>query len=180
MKAITFIIETVLSIILSMFLIRVILQWVRANFRNPITRVITRFTNPLILPLRKILPPIGKMDTASLISCLLIALLMTALLMLFKGQSFESILQNPIGFLILSFRQLIQILLQLYWIMILFTIILSWMQPQQHSPLTALLSELTEPLLAPARRLIPPIGGLDLSPIPVLILISALQYQFAL
>lgn len=179
MRAITFIIETAFNIVLSLFLVRAMLQFVRANFRNPITQFITRFTNPVIMPLRKILPPLGKVDTASVTSCILIALGMSAILILLKQHSLVSISQNPAGFLLFSLKQLLQVLLQLYWFLILFSIIISWMQPQQHSPLTSLLSELTEPVLAPVRRLIPPIGGLDLSPIPVLIILSALQYQFA-
>jgi len=177
MKAITFLVETSLSIILSVFLVRAILQLVRANFRNPITQVITKFTNPVIMPLRKVLPPVGKIDTASIISCVIVALLMTAVLIFLRAFNFDEIVQNPSAFLLYSFKRLILNLLQLYWLLILFTIIISWIQPQQHSPLTALLSELTEPLLAPARRIIKPIGGLDLSPIPVLLILSALQYQ---
>jgi len=178
MKAITFLIETSLSIILSIFLVRAILQLVRANFKNPITQVITRFTNPLIMPLRKVLPPLGKIDTASIVSCILVALLMTAILIFLRAFNFDEIIQNPTAFLLYSCKRLFLNLLQLYWLLILFSIIISWIQPQQHSPLTSLLNELTEPLLAPARRLIKPIGGLDLSPIPVLLILSALQYQF--
>jgi len=179
MRAISFITETCFSILLSIFLIRMILQWVRANFRNPITQIITRFTNSLILPLRKMLPPIGKLDTASLASCLLISFLMTICLMLLKGIGFDQISSNPSILIMEVLRTLCLALLQLYWLLILFSIILSWVQTQHHSPLSSLLHELTEPLLAPCRKLIKPIGGLDLSPIPLLILLSALQYQFS-
>lgn len=180
MRAISFLIETCFNLALSIFLIRIILQWVRANFRNPITQVITRYTNPLILPLRKILPPIGKLDTASLVACLMIAILMTLILLSIQQVEFSQILSHPQMLILESLRRLLLCLLQLYWILIFFSIILSWMQPNQHSPLTALLSELTEPLLKPMRRIIKPIGGLDLSPIPVLLILSALQYQFSI
>ena len=163
MRAIIFLIETSFNIILSIFLIRMILQWVRANFRNPIIQVITRFTNPIILPLRKILPPIGKLDTASLIACLSIASLMTLSLFLLHGIELNVILSQPQVLILDTLRRLLLSIVQLYWILILFCIILSWTQPQQHSPLTALLSELTEPLLKPMRRLIKPLGGLDCS-----------------
>ena len=179
MRAIIFLIETTFNILLSIFLIRMILQSVRGNFRNPITQVITRLTNPLILPLRKILPPIGKLDTASLIACLLIAFLMALCVLLLQSVDIDLLFNEP-KFLILEvLRRLLLCFLQLYWMLILFSIVLSWMQPQQHSPLTALLSELTEPVLKPVRRLIKPIGGLDLSPIPILIILSALIHQFS-
>ena len=179
MRAISFLIETSFNIILSIFLLRMILQWVRANFRNPIIQVITRITNPVILPLRKILPPIGKLDTASLITCISIAILMSLVLFLMKGNDLSAILSQPQALIFDSLRRLLLSIVQLYWILILFSIILSWMQPHQHSPLTAVLSELTEPLLKPMRRIIKPIGGLDLSPIPLLILLSALMHQFS-
>ena len=180
MRAITFLIETCFNLALSIFLIRIILQWVRGNFRNPITQVITRYTNPLILPLRKVLPPIGKLDTASLIACLAVAILMTLTLLSIQKVELGLILSQPQILIVESLRRLLLCLLQLYWVLILFIIILSWMQPNQHSPLTALLSELTEPLLKPMRRIIKPIGGLDLSPIPLLLILSALQYQFSI
>lgn len=180
MRAIIFLIETIFNLVLSLFLIRMILQWVRGNFRNPITQIITRTTNPLILPLRKILPPIGKLDTASLVSCILIVVLMTLSILLLQQVEIDLLLSQPKILILESLRRLLLVFLQLYWMLILFSIILSWMQPQQHSPLTAVLSELTEPVLKPMRRFIKPIGGLDLSPIPILIVLSALIHQFTI
>lgn len=180
MRAIIFLIETIFNLVLSLFLIRMILQWVRGNFRNPITQIITRTTNPLILPLRKILPPIGKLDTASLVSCVLIVVLMTLSILLLQQVEIDLLLNQPKILILESLRSLLLVFLQLYWMLILFSIILSWMQPQQHSPLTAVLSELTEPVLKPMRRFIKPIGGLDLSPIPILIVLSALIHQFTI
>ncbi len=180
MRALTFLIETSFNIVLSIFLIRMTLQWVRANFSNPIVQVVTRFTNPVILQLRKVVPPIGKLDTASLIACIAIAALMSFSLFLLNGVEMNAILGQPKFLLLDTARRLLLCIVQLYWVLILFTIILSWMQPHQHSPLTAVLSELTEPLLKPMRRILKPIGGLDLSPIPVLILLSALIHQFSI
>jgi len=177
MKALSYLVETTLTIIVCVFLLRAILQIIRANFRNPITQTITRFTNPVIMPLRKILPPIGKIDSASVLSVLIIACVITMINLLFHGQSLSVIAQYPLDFFVATIRKIVLILLQLYWFLIFFGILLSWMQPHQHSPLSSILDELTEPLLRPARRLIKPIGGMDLSPIPVLIILTALQYQ---
>jgi YggT family protein len=101
-------------------------------------------------------------------------------LFLLNGVEMNAILGQPKFLLLDTARRLLLCIVQLYWVLILFTIILSWMQPHQHSPLTAVLSELTEPLLKPMRRILKPIGGLDLSPIPVLILLSALIHQFSI
>lgn len=179
MKALAYLVETTLTIILCVFLLRAILQMIRANFRNPITQAITRFTNPVIMPLRKIIPPIGKIDSASVISVLFVACVITTINLLFQGQPLNVITQYPLDFLAATIKKITLILLQLYWFLIFFGILISWMQPHQHSPLSSILDELTEPLLRPARRLIKPIGGMDLSPIPVLIILTALQYQFS-
>jgi len=178
MRAISFLIETCFSILLSIYLLRMILQWVRANFRNPITQVITRITNPLVLPLRKILPPLGKLDTASLFACFFVSLVMTLCLAILAGMSMNDIFTQPQRLAIICTRRLLLAFLQLYWVLIFFSIILNWVQAQQHSPLSAFLHELTEPVLRPARKIIKPIGGLDLSPIPVLLILTALQIQF--
>lgn len=179
MKAIIFLINAGFSIVLSVFLIRAILQIVRGNFRNPITQAITRFTNPLIMPLRKVLPPLGKIDTATLVSCILIAAAMNLVLVFLGAVPIIFFVQQPYGFVLAIFLRLFLALLQLYWGLIIFTIILSWAQPHQHSPLSAFLRELSDPILRPARRIIPPLGDLDVSPIPVLLILSALQYQFS-
>ena len=179
MKALIFHTQASLSFILGVFLVRALLQIVRANFRNPITQVITQYTNPLIMPLRKILPPIGKIDTATIVSCLFIALLMNSILVFLGAMPLSYFVSQPYGFLIAVILRIFLTVLNLFWLLILFSIILSFAQPNQHSPLTSVLHELTDPLLRPARKFIKPIGGLDLSPIPVLLILSALQYQFS-
>src|SRR5947208_17020839 len=73
MSAIIFIVETLLSLALFVVLARLLLQWTRADFRNPLCQAVVRMTNPLILPLRRVLPPIGKLDSASVVAVLVIA-----------------------------------------------------------------------------------------------------------
>ncbi|MBT8142409.1 MAG: YggT family protein [Gammaproteobacteria bacterium] len=179
MAALTFLLEIFLNLFLSIYLLRFILQMVRANFRNPIAQAITRLTNPVVMPLRKVLPPIGKIDSASMVSCLLVAIICQFILHSLRMRGLDWLSENFSILLIGSALLLVFSLIQLYIVLIIFQIILSWIQPTQHSPLTAFLHELTAPLLTPARRLIKPIGGLDLSPALVILILAAIQVQLA-
>jgi len=179
MKAIFYLLNIALTLGVGLFLIRLFLHLVKANFRNPITEVIAKITNPIILPLRKVFPAVGKIDSASVIATILASLIMIVILLLVRGIPVAELIERPLDILWMSLKNLLSLSLQLYWILILFSILLSWIQQGNHSPITSFIHELTEPLLAPVRRLIPPIGGMDISPIPVIILISALQQQFS-
>src|SRR5207245_9494261 len=90
MSAIIFIVETLLSLALFVVLARLLLQWTRADFRNPLCQAIVKLTNPLILPLRRILPPIGKVDTASVVAVLIVATVDVAVVSALRGMTFWS------------------------------------------------------------------------------------------
>src|SRR5438034_9296146 len=88
MSAIIFIVETLLSLALFVVLARLLLQWARADFRNPICQAVVRLTNPLILPLRRVLPPVGKVDTASVVAVVLVAFIEVAIVFVLRGITF--------------------------------------------------------------------------------------------
>lgn len=169
MEAIRYIVGALLWLAVFAFLLRVILQLVRADFRNPIAQAIVRITNPLVLPLRRVIPPIGKFDAASLVALLLVELAATAILMSLGGFPLDSA-----GLLRVAVLDLLQKVLQFYLVAIIIYVLLSWVAPGTYSPAGALLTSICEPLLAPVRRVIPPIGGLDLSALFVLIGLQAL------
>jgi YggT family protein len=170
MSAIIFIVETLLSLALFVFLARLLLQWTRADFRNVFAQAIVRITNPLILPLRRVLPPLGKLDTASVVAVLLIALIEVAALFALHGLGVPP--------LWLWVRQMLleiaRTLLWTYFYCIFLYALLSLIAPGGYSPLQSLLTSLCEPVLRPIRRLIPAVAGLDLSPLWAIILIQAL------
>src|ERR1700756_128684 len=93
MNAIVFIVDTLLSLALFVVLARLLLQWTRADFRNPICQAVVRLTNPLVIPLRRVLPPIGKVDTASVVALLLVASVEVLILAGLRGAAFPSALQ---------------------------------------------------------------------------------------
>jgi YggT family protein len=170
MSAIAFIVETLLSLLLFVFLARLLLQWTRADFRNPLCQAVVQITNPLILPLRRVLPPVGKVDTASVVAVFLIAIVDVAGLFLLHGVGLP-----PVEFWIRPvLTEIARTLLWTYFYAIFLYALLSLIAPGGYSPLQALLTSLCEPVLGPIRRLIPSVAGLDLSPLWAIIAIQAI------
>lgn len=169
-NALIFILRTLLDLYVTAFVLRLILQWVRADFRNPLTQFIVRVTNPLVIPLRRIIPAIGGLDTATLIVVLLLELLMTVALINVACLGDPSISQ----IILLILLRLVYLTLRIYLFIILIYVILSWVSPGSYNPAANLLASVAEPVLKPLRRFIPSIAGLDLSPLFALIGIQAL------
>ena len=169
MTALIFIVDTLLSLALFVVLARLLLQWARADFRNPIAQAIVKLTNPLILPLRRVLPPVGKVDTASVVAVILVAIIKVGILFALSGYgtpSWEFWVQRIAV-------ELVQSLLRTYFYAILLYALLSLVAPGGYSPMQSLLATICEPILRPFRRLIPPIAGIDLSPLWAVIAIQA-------
>jgi YggT family protein len=173
MEAIIFIVRTILQVLLvTVFLLRLVLPMSRADSRNQLSQAVIRLTNPLVLPLRRILPPIGKLDTASIVALLIVQVAATATLWLLGAYPGVDTASEFIYVVLLS---LIGTVLQFYTFALILYVLLSWVAPGTYSPGAALLSGLCEPLLRPVRRLIPPIAGLDLSALIVIIALQALH-----
>jgi YggT family protein len=172
--ALFFIVRTLLSMLLFVFMLRVLLQWARADFRNPLAQAVVKITNPLVMPLRRVLPPIRKIDTSSIVAVLLIAALGEVILSLFAGY-----VPNALLLIRLVVLKIIWTTLNAYFWAILIYAVLSMIAPGGYSPMQSLLGALCEPVLRPFRRIIPPIGGLDFSPLWAGIAIQALLYFVA-
>jgi YggT family protein len=170
MDALLFILDALLTLVVIAFLLRLLLPLVRADLRNPVGQAVLRVTNPVVMPLRRLLGSAGRIDLASLVALLLVQLAGTALLHLVAGGSLA-----PLPLLVRTVRDLAQTALQFYFVAVLIYALLSWIGPAGHGPAAHLLGRLCEPLLAPVRRIVPPLGGLDLSALFVLIGLQALQ-----
>lgn len=168
-QALYFIIKTLAQLYLLLLLLRFWLPWLRADFRNPVAQGILRFTSPLILPLRRVLPSISRLDTATVLVAFVIQFLTLLLLLALAGYPIY-----PLPVAVTAVVELVILSLNLFFFAILIRIVLSWIAPHTYNPITALLTTLSEPILAPFRRLIPAIGGLDISPVFAIILIQAL------
>ncbi|HLQ25178.1 MAG TPA: YggT family protein, partial [Acidiferrobacterales bacterium] len=155
-QAAVFLVETVFGIYILMVLLRFLFQLVRADFYNPFSQFLVRLTNPPLLPLRRIIPGLGGIDVASIILLLALQVLKLLFIVLIHGYT-----ATPIGMVVLSFAQLLELTVWVFLVTIFVRIILSWLAPYADHPVTGLLISLTEPLMRPARRLLPPISGLD-------------------
>jgi YggT family protein len=172
MSAIIYILDTLLGLALFVFLARLLLQWTRADFRNPVAQGIVKVTNPLILPLRRVLPPLRKIDTASVVAVLLVAVLKVGVL--YWVRDIMPIEVPALVWVRDVVVEILRTLLQTYCYAILLYALLSMIAPGGYSPLQSVLASVCEPVLKPIRRAIPGISGLDLSPLWAVIAIQAL------
>lgn len=172
MDAIRYIVDTLLWLLTLAFVLRLLFQWVRADFRDPMADAIVRVTNWLIMPLRRLLPPIGKVDTATVVAVLGVA----------SVRTFASIALTGVGvgigdwglFLRITAVDLAGLILRIYLFALLLYWLTSFVSPGGYAPGLRLLAQLCEPVLKPVRRIIPPIGQIDFSVLWVSILIGAL------
>jgi YggT family protein len=170
MAALLYLIDTLLSLAQLCFLLRLLLQWARADFRNPLSRALVQLTSPVLVPLRRVLPAIGRLDTASVVVVIALGLLRVSMGTLLSGLGFPPLLL----LLELATFQILRLILWTYFFAIAMYAVLSFIAPGSYSPAQALLTSLCEPVLRPFRRLIPPLANLDLSPLWAGILIQAL------
>ena len=172
--ALMFIISTVAQLFLFELLLRFWLPWLRADFRNPIAQGILRLTSPVVIPVRRMIPSIDRLDTATMLVAFGLQYLTIFLILGIDGKVAGI---APIA--ITSLIELILLSLKLFSFAIFIHIILSWIAPGTYNPATAFITTLVHPLLRPIRNRLPPLGGLDLSPLVVIILLQALTIFFS-
>lgn len=170
MAALLYLIDTLLSLAQLCFLLRLLLQWARADFRNPLLRAIVQLTSPVLVPLRRLFPAVGRLDTASVLVVIALALLRVSMGSLLSGMGLPPLLL----WVEVATLQILRLVLWTYFFAIFLYATLSLISPGTYSPAQALLNSLCEPVLRPFRRLIPPLANLDLSPLWAGILIQAL------
>ena len=171
MRALLYVLDALFTLVLVAFLLRVILPLVDAGFRNPIGQAVLKVTDPLVLPLRRLFKPVGRIDVAAVVALVLVQLLATVLLL---GLGGVGALALPVVVLH-ALRSLLDLTLQFFTVCLLIYVVLSWVAPDVRNPAVQLLARVCEPVLKPVRRLLPPLGGLDLSPLLVLIALQALR-----
>ncbi|MGB5626148.1 MAG: YggT family protein [Woeseiaceae bacterium] len=167
-SAIVFVVNAVTSLYLLVLLLRFWMPWLRADFRNPLAQGILRFTSPIVIPVRRIVPSFGRMDTATVLVAFVIQYLTVLLLLLILGQT-----AGIATIAVTSIVKLVVLSINLFVYAIFIRIILSWISQGGYNPATAIITTLTEPLLRPFRRILPPMGGFDISPIFAVILLLA-------
>lgn len=168
MNPFIFLIDIIFQLYATLLLIRVLLQWARADFYNPITQFIVKVTNPPVLPLRRIIPSIGGLDMATLLLTLLVLAIKVMLV-------YQTV--NPLAVSVVALGQLLILFISIYLYAIIIQAILSWVNPDPYNPAVSLLNSLTFPLMKHFRRLMPPISGMDISPIFAIIVLMFVQYS---
>jgi len=167
-SAIVFVVNAITSLYLLVLLLRFWLPWLQADFRNPLAQGILRLTSPVVIPVRRIVPSFGRLDTATILVAFVIQYLTVLLLLLIIGQA--------AGFVTIAITTIVKLVvlsINLFVYAIFIRVILSWISQGAYNPATAIITTLTEPVLRPFRRLLPPMGGFDLSPILAIILLLA-------
>lgn len=159
-----FIVQTLFQLYILVVLLRFFLQLTRADFYNPLSQFIVKVTSPVLIPLRRIIPGVGGIDIASLVLAWGLKTLELILVLWYSKGSFTFFLP-----LLLAIPELVELAINIFFWAILIQAILSWINPGTYNPASALLYSLTLPVLRPAQRLIPPIGGIDLSPMAVML-----------
>jgi len=164
-----FVAEVACDFVAAMFLARFILQWARVSFRNPIGQFVIAVTDWAVLPARKLVPGLLGLDLASL---LLAWLAQFAFLALAYGLAALGAPANPLLLMAAALVEVLRLAIHLAMLVVLVSAILSWVNP--YAPLAPFFDQLSRPLLAPFRRVIPPLGGVDLSPLVLLIALQVL------
>lgn len=160
--AAVYVLQTLGSLYLLIVLLRFILQLVRADFYNPLSQFAVKATKPLLNPLRRLIPGFGGLDLASLVLAILVQLLLMALILLLLGYGIGGVLPQ---LLIWSVIGVTALFLKVFFFALIVSVILSWVAPGSYNPAAQLINQICEPVLMPFRRLLPNLGGLDISPI---------------
>ena len=165
-----FLVTTLFSLYILAVMLRFLLGVVRADFYNPVSQFLVRITNPLLIPMRKVIPSIGKYDTSALLLMLLLQLLSLGLVVLLRGISvpFVTLLIAAVG-------ELVMLVINVFMFSIVIQVILSWVNPGTYNPVTSLIYSITSPIMRPIQRIIPPLSGIDLSPLVAILGLQVLR-----
>ena len=165
-----FLVETLFDLYIIVLMLRFILQQVRADFYNPISQFIVKATAPVLNPARKMIPGVGGIDLATIIVVIVFIAIKIFIIALLSGYS-----TSVLALLLTGIRDFITLALNIFIFAIIVQAILSWINPDPYNPVSGILFNITRPVLTPFRRLIKPVGGLDLSPLVALIALMFLE-----
>ncbi len=168
MNPLVFLIDILFQLYATVLLLRVLLQWARADFYNPISQFIVKITNPLVKPLRRLIPGFWGIDLATVLLVIVVLAIKTMIV-------FQTV--NPLAITLVPLGQTLILVLTIFLYAIIIQAILSWVNPDPYNPAVSLLHSLTHPVLKHFQRLIPPISGMDISPIFAIIVLMFLQYS---
>ena len=165
-----YLIQTFFGIYFILIMLRFLMQICRVDYYNPLCQGIVKITDPAIKPLRRVLPTVRGVDFATLTVAFVVQLIAVILVMLIVGG--YPFLPEYIAWVFLG---MFSIIFDIYFFALLIMVISSWIAPYSNHPVLSLINQLTEPLCKPARKLLPPMGGIDFSIILVFVFISLID-----
>lgn len=171
MLTLTFLVSTIINLYVKVLLLRIWMQWARCDFYNPFSQFIVKITQPVIRPMRRVIPAIGPLDTASLLLAYVLSVLLFTVMFTLQSGVF---IFDPV-FLYFGLVSLVKAAgVLVFWVIIIRSL-MSWIS-QGRNPVDYVLIQLTEPLMAPVRRIIPAMGGIDFSAMAVILILYMLNY----
>lgn len=171
MLTLTFLVSTIINLYVKVLLLRIWMQWARCDFYNPFSQFIVKITQPIIRPMRRVIPSIGPLDTASLLLAYVLSVLLFTVMFALQSSVF---IFDPV-FLYFGLVSLVKAAgVLVFWVIIIRSL-MSWIS-QGRNPVDYVLIQLTEPLMAPVRRIIPAMGGIDFSAMAVILILYMLNY----
>lgn len=165
--------QIVSTFYLTIVLLRFLLQLAKADFYNPISQFVVKATNPPLKPLRKIIPGLGAVDGAALVLAILVQMLAFVLILMTLNSGIPAI--NPITLLAWSVITVLGLIVKIYFWSVIAVVVVSWIAPGSNHPAIQLIAQITEPVMRPVRNVMPSMGGLDLSPIVVFLMLNILS-----
>ncbi|WP_428944103.1 YggT family protein [Pantoea sp. FN060301] len=171
MLTLTFLVKTLIDLYVMVLLLRIWMQWSRCDFYNPLAQFIVKVTQPVVKPLRRILPSIGPVDTASLLLAFLLTTLKYPILLLIQVGAFSV---DPMNLLV-GLLSLVKSAGHLVFWVIIIRSLMSWIS-QGRGAVDQVLIQLTEPLMSPIRRILPAMGGIDFSAMVVILILYMLNF----
>jgi len=158
---------------MTIVLLRFLLQLAKADFYNPISQFVVKATNPPLRPLRRIIPGWGGIDGAALVLAVLIQALAFFLILVAMNGGIPGI--NPITLLVWALLNVLDLIVKIYFWSVIAVVVVSWIAPGSHHPAIQLVAQITEPVMRPVRNVMPSMGGLDLSPIIVFLILNVVS-----
>ena len=167
----TLVIQTLGSLYLFIIILRFLLQLARADFYNPISQFAVKATNPLLIPLRRLIPGVFGIDVASLILGLILQFIVIEICAIMIGYAFI----NPLSVIVWGLIGMLSMIVTIFFWGLLVVVILSWVAPHSTHPALVLVRQLVEPVMAPFRKILPDMGGIDISPIFAFLALNIVQ-----
>jgi YggT family protein len=158
---------------MTVVLLRFLLQLARADFYNPITQFVVKATNPPLRPLRRIIPGWGGIDGAALVLAVIIQAIAFFLILVALNGGIPAM--NPLTLLVWAVLNVLSLIVKIYFWSVIAVVVVSWIAPQSGHPAIQLVAQLTEPVMSPVRKVMPSMGGLDLSPIIVFLILNVIS-----